>query len=414
MTDQIAGLSALIGGIDKVIIKIRALNSAKDKKEAITEISGLLEKLEAGLRNSKRQEKKDALSRIATIKGDVAAGNFNTVLSRLAGVRAQLNRYLNIVFEQRARLELKLRQRGIFYLPINKYTPKVGTSDIVSRVNLGVMEPEFFWRAKVPKEARDYISRLITEGALGDDILAAIGRVEVDYTGDGTEEDWFLEEGRNKRLFKDDAGKPVYGPIPSPNLLFERLAAFSHSKKSGYFSSLWYAKDSKARFKNRKQLISVYKNYCEADILRGYVWRRNRQVYSITWKDKYGNRHGSRWVILKDPLRNIPIALIKQEQEKQASFALASNSALLGQVLEERGIEKLPKRSMHLNPGSIVERIRLFETESGMPFRKEFANWSCKNVKSIAQFAGRLRKADMLLETAGLSKEDRQYIIARF
>ncbi|MBU4149108.1 MAG: ACT domain-containing protein, partial [Candidatus Omnitrophica bacterium] len=156
--------------------------------------------------------------------------------------------------------------------------------------------PKFYWAARVPVSARKYISMLISSGMFGAGILYAKGVLNVDYTGDGSEDDWFM------KLSAEELSENRYDRSPGPGVLFTSLSNFSGETKK-YFRELW-----KAGKKGR--LYEMYNSYQQTSILRDYIWDRDKQVYLIKWKDVSGIEEKGKWVLVKDILRNRPVAFI--------------------------------------------------------------------------------------------------------
>jgi len=315
ITEEIQKLSGLIADIDRVLIRIRAIKPIKERDTAIAEIIESLRGIEAGLNGSVRPEKKAALAIISSVREDISSGNFDYALSRLGtgkdGARVQLNRYLNTIFGHRTRLEVTLREKGI-YLLIEKWRHEG------EKQQTEIVVPKFYWASRVPLRARRYISKVISEGVLGADILEAHGSVKIDYIGDGTAEDWFLKLSLDELSRDPDTGKRLYH-IPGPELLFRELAALSRGTQA-YFKALWK--------KNKRQVLAIYNGYQQRLILHRHVWARERQIYSITWEDSQGNKHSEKWALLKDVLRNKPIAFIRDVPKEGIQQTLASNENL--------------------------------------------------------------------------------------
>ncbi|MFH1854181.1 MAG: HD domain-containing phosphohydrolase, partial [Candidatus Omnitrophota bacterium] len=348
MTAEIKRLSSVIGDIDKLLEKIRKLKTKEERELGAPEVVKLMEELENKLKRSERFEKRKALEIISSLKQEIASGRFENVLSRLGrgkdGARALLNRYLGIVFERRTRLEIWLREKNV-YLPMQEWRREPDAWNFSTRfarskniAETEITSPEFYWAAKVPTIVRKYIAQLISQGSLGSDILGARGAVRIDYAGNGTSDDWFLNVGLDDLSRDPSTGKHKYGPMPSPNLFFRELSGFS-GETANHFRKLWYEGDRNKRNKNRRQLISMYHNYRKTDILRGYVWNRDKQVYAISWSDQEGNRHNEKWMLIKDILRNEPAAFIKEAQEatapKLASGETINTEAILRNTFQE-------------------------------------------------------------------------------
>ncbi|PIP67653.1 MAG: hypothetical protein COW92_05355, partial [Candidatus Omnitrophica bacterium CG22_combo_CG10-13_8_21_14_all_43_16] len=384
ISSRIVSLDSIISDMDKILNKAKTLDASGMVK--------LLEGAEAKLKWSKRNEKKEALEAILSVKKDLESGSSDKILSRLITARANLNRYLNILFSQINNLEYSLkRQAGqikntaygahrdydplflsgvigefgswnsgegenaepydkiirlytIWYSRGERAPPELSfiysliknekikelikiikTADknfsnlseyrkwklvdsLIKESGLSeedsallralTFSPRFYWRSKVPVEARGYICGLARQGRFGTDILEAGSRIEIDYKGDKSGDDWFLEVELDV-LSRDETGKPLYWAKPPARELFRILSDFSGKPKS-FFSRQWK--------QHKGQLYMEYKNYQETKILQQYVWGRDKQIYLIQWKDSSGNERAEAWKLTKDKLLNKPLA----------------------------------------------------------------------------------------------------------
>ncbi|MBN1493412.1 MAG: hypothetical protein JW938_04630 [Candidatus Omnitrophica bacterium] len=175
------------------------------------------------------------------------------------------------------------------------------------------MTPRFQWREKVPLEAREYISFMAAAGCFTRDIFEAKGVIEVDYVGEGTSKDWFLDVKKTD-LAKNELGRPTYWIPGNEREFVQQVAHYSGLKQVEIRKQYNLDADKKSDRENgRKRLIASYHSYKLAEALREHIWSRDFQVYSLSWQDEKGQRHEEQWAIMKDPLLGQPIAFMREE-----------------------------------------------------------------------------------------------------
>jgi hypothetical protein len=157
--------------------------------------------------------------------------------------------------------------------------------------------PDFYWRKFVPEEAKRHISVCYGRGKFGLEALKSGKRMEIDYAGDGSSEDWFLNV-KEEELVRGDTGFLYPHRDLAGEYVIEQVSRFSGDS----ISSL-----EKEWKKNKKVVFAKYHSYQRARILKNYVWRREKQVYSIEWTDKGDNKHEDKWMLIKDSLRDNPV-----------------------------------------------------------------------------------------------------------
>ncbi len=154
------------------------------------------------------------------------------------------------------------------------------------------LTPQWYFRAIVPRQTREYIAMRGNSGAFGTDWLHNKSAINIEYTGDGSQKDYFLKGDYN---FK-------YNKKPSIEMAIINLATYTDKTKKFYRFIL---KDNKDKF------WSEYADAMQTRELREHISRRDKQVYTLRYKDAGGKKQNEKWIVLKDSLTEKPFALFR-------------------------------------------------------------------------------------------------------
>ena len=172
--------------------------------------------------------------------------------------------------------------------------------------------PHLYWMGKVPLEAREYISALFSQGRFGTDIVGAISRIDIDYTGPMEEE---------TSITMDPKGREKYDVPKYKDEIFEILSRRYKSQERNFTA------------RSRKSLLLAIYHKGEKDkLIREHVWEKKEQIYSVEWKDASRKVHKEKWLLAKCGLRDKPISFIKEIHEEKTS-SLGQGALLFSMAL---------------------------------------------------------------------------------
>ncbi|MFH1782749.1 MAG: hypothetical protein ABH848_03935, partial [Candidatus Omnitrophota bacterium] len=189
-------------------------------------------------------------------------------------------------------------------------------------IRLITFTPRFEFGKNVPENIREYICSMVLSDRFKPSILETASPIYINYTGDNTDEDWFLNTPEENVLYGI-----TYDTDLGPNELYGRLSLYYGDTKD-YYKQLGFG-----------QSLRIYETYHRNEVFQGHVWSRSKQIYSISYKDASNKEHKEKWIFSKNSDLN-KVTNFKRDTGTSSSGYLNSSLFGISQDWFERKKEK--------------------------------------------------------------------------